>query len=48
MEDEYVVTGETCNMEEWYTKTNEYIYMDNEGKSQICDQAEWNVLCDKR
>ena len=47
-EDEYVVDGETCNMQEWYEKTKAYIYMDNEGRNQICNQAAWNVLCDER
>lgn len=47
-EDKYVFDGNVCDMKEWYERTKEYIYVDEEGKSQICDEAEWEIYCRER
>jgi len=46
-DDQYMFDGELCTKEEWFDKTREYLFTDEEGKEQISNRAEWTVYCDE-
>ena len=43
--DQYVFDGNVYSMREWYEWTEEYIYVDKEGRNQLCNEVEWEIYC---
>ncbi len=44
--DDFFFDGNACSMEEWYDKTREYLYTDENGREQIRNQVDWTTYCE--
>ena len=43
--DTYEFNGEKCTMQEWFEKTKGYIYINENGVDQLCNEADWIRYC---
>ena len=44
--DDFFFDGNACTLDEWYDRTREYLYTDEEGREQIRNQVEWTTYCE--
>lgn len=44
--DDFFFDGNACSMEEWYDRTREYLYTDENGREQIRNQVDWTTYCE--
>ncbi|MCI9036046.1 MAG: hypothetical protein HFJ08_19020 [Lachnospiraceae bacterium] len=47
-DDTYEFNGEKCTMQEWFEKTKGYIYIDEKGVDQLCNEADWIRYCEAK
>ena len=45
-DDIYAFNGTACTMEEWFDETETYIYIDENGRELVRDEAEWIIYCE--
>lgn len=46
--DIYVFNDTVCTMEDWFEKKEGYIYIDENGRESVCDEAEWVMYCEAK
>ena len=46
--DTYEFNGEKCTMQEWFEKTKGYIYINEKGVDQLCNEADWIRYCEAK
>jgi hypothetical protein len=47
-DDTYEFNGEKCTMQEWFEKTKGYIYINEKGVDQLCNEADWIRYCEAK
>ena len=47
-DDTYEFNGEKCTMQEWFEKTKGYIYINENGVDQLCNEADWIRYCEAK
>ena len=47
-DDTYAFNGEKCTMQEWFEKTKGYIYVNEKGVDQLCNEADWIRYCEAK
>ncbi|EOS19230.1 hypothetical protein C804_06504 [Lachnospiraceae bacterium A4] len=47
-DDLYEFDDEICKREEWFEKIQGYLYIDENGREYVCDEADWKVYCEAR
>lgn len=47
-EDEFIFEGELCTKEEWLAKTEKYLFLNDEGRTEVKNPVAWTEYCEEK